>query len=717
MEDKKALLEDKKALLENKKALLEIECVVLLKEHTAMKEILINRKAAGNKTDHETACTNRSEIEEEVQVQDAAAAAAGNGGSQASPSKLFDAIHNHIEDYPIPASLDEIFRKLGIGQKDARKADLELFYGYCDSLFYQSEESTADTYMSQEYAKDIQVTVNAIVGWTRGKKILRNSRFCRPSSQAQETRGVHPILLALMWKINSILKGTAHFTSEQYLPKQLEKSKRWMDALWSKAPQHFLSSANGNLIGKSCEFKPISRSGEAYKKMVKDGINQELGHNLQVLWDSCYQFCGGLGKDGETSGIVLTMISASLLGSKLSGVGTQNVDLRIRVSDDKPLFSAATTKILADEVNFASLGLRFDPRLPNQPKPMQPGFLALVDYISNEGTPPQDTDQDTDQDTVIDLSLASDDSSISAETVEYLGSGAFSSVYDCKLSGDTGDGETRAVLKMSKNWDSTELDRELKALQALTHEAIPKLFKNDLVTVTVKARCERKYVKGLLLNLAIGKSLQQKPENVPVQQVLTAVENVLDYAHEKGWHHLDVQPSNIIVVDNGDETCRYILIDWGTAVKKVNETTKLTSFHGTPPFSHPEMLLVKKKKDDRWSGPVPSAALDKFSLAMTLAYIEHKGVPWSGFHKKVVTDDMLEDRYEKAVQLINNSLLDQPSKDKVLGWIPEPEKQSPSSQPQTPQTRRVRGTKKGPAKQGQGRKRGPAKQGGRPKKK
>lgn len=46
----------------------------------------------------------------------------------------------------------------------------------------------------------------------------------------------------------------------------------------------FLSSANGNLIGKSCEFKPISQSGEEYKKMVNDGKNRNLG--------TIFKFCG-----------------------------------------------------------------------------------------------------------------------------------------------------------------------------------------------------------------------------------------------------------------------------------------------------------------------------------------------------------------------------------------------------------------------------------------
>lgn len=173
--------------------------------------------------------------------------------------------------------------------------------------------------------------------WTKRPKRVWKS-IVRPSSRAQETRGVHPILLAIMWKINSILKGTAHLTSEQYQPNQQEKSKRWMDALLTKFVQHFLSRANGNMIEKSFEFKPILRKGIPYQKMVDDGLNQELGHNLQMLWDSCYQFCGGLSRNGETFGIVLTMISASLLRSKLTGVGTDNVNLEIRRKTNMPLF-------------------------------------------------------------------------------------------------------------------------------------------------------------------------------------------------------------------------------------------------------------------------------------------------------------------------------------------------------------------------------------------
>lgn len=146
---------------------------------------------------------------------------------------------------------------------------------------------------------------------------------------------------------------------------------------------------------------------------------------------------------------------------------------------------------------------------------------------------------------------------------------------------------------------------------------------------------------------------------------------------------MDLQPANILVVRNCDGTYRYILIDWGMAVNGAT-IKKLTSFRGTPPFSHPDMLLLKKEKTDKWRKQKPKAEFDRFSLAMTLAYIEHKGVPWWGFNQKVVTDHMLENRYNKAVQLISDSSLDNAVKKKVLGWIPKPPEQSPSSQPQTP---------------------------------
>lgn len=458
-----------------------------------------------------------------------------------------------------------------------------------------------------------------------------------------------------MWKINDILKGTAHLTPQQCIPKQVEKSDRCIDALLSQNVQHFLAEVNGNLIKKSCEFKPISRAGSSYEKMIQRGLNQTLGHNLQVLWDSCFQFCGGLGKDGKVSGIVLTMVSASLMDSSLSGVGTKTMDLKISGVKNQPLFSEKTTRKLSKGVEFQSLGLKFCPDTP-----MQPGFIALVDFITKEGEPEEDVAFELCQ---------PDKDTISVNEFQYLGSGAFSSVYQCSLSDNT-----QTVLKMNKNWDSSVLTQELTALKDLTHEAIPKLFGESLVRVMVKARCERNVVMGLLLKLDRGLSVQQlckTPTFADVKNVLNAIEGVLDYAHQKSWFHLDVQPSNIIAVDDSNGR-RYILIDWGMAVKgdKV-----LKAFHGSPPFTHPSMFLVKNNPEDKdkWKGPKPEAEFDKFSLAMTLAYIEHKGVPWSGFHGKVVTNEMLEDRRSIAVKLIECSPnLDEIAKTKVLEWVSKP---------------------------------------------
>mmetsp|Transcript_83237 Transcript_83237/g.124839 ORF Transcript_83237/g.124839 Transcript_83237/m.124839 type:complete len:439 (+) Transcript_83237:442-1758(+) len=428
-----------------------------------------------------------------------------------------------------------------------------------------------------------------------------------------------------------------------------------MDAMLSKAAQQFLPSASGSLVDKSAEFKPLSRKGIEFGKLVQDGQNQNLGHNLQVLWDSCYQFCGGLGKDGEASGIVLTMISANVMSSSLSGVGTEEVKLDISSTKNLALFSKATTKVLLEGSGQAveSLNLTFE----DNGQVMQPGFKALVHFIIDEGSHKSE------------ITFESSDVTVK----EYLGSGAFCSVYKC----EERDSKNSLVLKMGKNvFDRATLDRELEALKKLDHEGIPKLYKEDLFYMTVKARCEANVVPCLLLNLDIGVSVRQLCRDAIshiqgfIQELFDAIRAVLDYAHEKGWIHLDVQPSNIIVVRNDDGTRRYVLIDWGTAVQGGNKAKKLEYFRGTPPFADQQLLLIKKSEKDTWKGQKPKAEFDKFSMAMTLAYIQHGGVPWYGFHRPVVTDAMLSDRLTKAVELIQKSGLDPETKEEVISWLP-----------------------------------------------
>ena len=169
--------------------------------------------------------------------------------------------------------------------------------------------------------------------------------------------------------------------------------------------------------------------------------------------------------------------------SRLSGVGTKYVNLKVSCTNNLPLFSERTKYILADGVDFESLQLLFNCPSPaiNTCTAMQPGFVALVDFISDKGTI-EDTSK---------ISL----NNISISGVKFLGSGAFSSAYRCEL--DEPDGKTPVVLKMSKNWnDCSALKNELEALKALKHDAIPKLFKDHLVELKVEVRCERNHVRG-----------------------------------------------------------------------------------------------------------------------------------------------------------------------------------------------------------------------------
>jgi serine/threonine protein kinase len=63
--------------------------------------------------------------------------------------------------------------------------------------------------------------------------------------------------------------------------------------------------------------------------------------------------------------------------------------------------------------------------------------------------------------------------------------------------------------------------------------------------------------------------------------------SALKHAHARGWVHLDVRPSNIIVSQPGNVSPRVQLIDFGCAAQKYK---KLSQFRGCPPFAYSELL-------------------------------------------------------------------------------------------------------------------------------
>jgi serine/threonine protein kinase, bacterial len=110
-----------------------------------------------------------------------------------------------------------------------------------------------------------------------------------------------------------------------------------------------------------------------------------------------------------------------------------------------------------------------------------------------------------------------------------------------------------------------------------------------------------------------GRLLAERyPDGMPpneVVQIVTAVADALDYAHQRGLLHRDVKPANILMANANGEAERIMLADFGIA-RWVGEPSALTGTNmtvGTVAYSAPEQL----------KGEEIDGRADQYALAAT----------------------------------------------------------------------------------------------------
>jgi serine/threonine protein kinase len=219
-------------------------------------------------------------------------------------------------------------------------------------------------------------------------------------------------------------------------------------------------------------------------------------------------------------------------------------------------------------------------------------------------------------------------------------------------------GET--FLKTPKSRPCVEvLKNEAEALKALDHACIPKIFLEDathLGILTVQSLCEKSELPSLRLKGLIGSPASKV--NVKglnegdLQRIVGDVTSALKHAHTRGWIHLDVRPSNIIVGRSGNDITNVQLIDFGCAARK---ETELSHFRGCPPFAHCDLLVPGLQK---WQ---PDDKHDMASLAFTVAsLLAGNSVPWFEFGD-CMGPETLKERSDIATELLgeNESKLDE----------------------------------------------------------
>jgi serine/threonine-protein kinase len=126
------------------------------------------------------------------------------------------------------------------------------------------------------------------------------------------------------------------------------------------------------------------------------------------------------------------------------------------------------------------------------------------------------------------------------------------------------------------------------------------------------------------------------PGGIPegeVSEIITAVAEALDYAHQRGLLHRDVKPANILLASPDSEDQRILLADFGIA-RWTNEISGLTATNmtvGTVSYAPPEQLM----------GAQLDGRADQYALAATAFHLLTGAPPFEHANPAVVISQHL----------------------------------------------------------------------------
>jgi serine/threonine-protein kinase len=134
-----------------------------------------------------------------------------------------------------------------------------------------------------------------------------------------------------------------------------------------------------------------------------------------------------------------------------------------------------------------------------------------------------------------------------------------------------------------------------------------------------------------------GRLLRERyPEGMPgpeVTEIITAVAEALDYAHEHKLLHRDVKPANILLTESGGQERRIMLADFGIA-GLVDDPSGLTATNmtvGTVAYAAPEQLM----------GAELDGRADQYALAATAYHLLTGAPPFQHSNPAVVISQHL----------------------------------------------------------------------------
>ena len=176
---------------------------------------------------------------------------------------------------------------------------------------------------------------------------------------------------------------------------------------------------------------------------------------------------------------------------------------------------------------------------------------------------------------------------------------------------DEGGGE--AALKLVDTSDAgarVRLAREVAALQALRHPAVPRVLDAELDDEDAFVVFE--FIDGPSLSAHVRESGPFTPAQVA--ELADSLASALGAVHAAGVVHRDVTPANVLLGRNGP-----VLIDFGLSHHQDDDRLTRTGLvSGTAGYVAPEVI----------DGAEPTAASDNWGLAATLAFAAAGSAPF-----------------------------------------------------------------------------------------
>ena len=258
----------------------------------------------------------------------------------------------------------------------------------------------------------------------------------------------------------------------------------------------------------------------------------------------------------------------------------------------------------------------------------------------------------------------------------FLGAGGTSEVYLA-----TDNLERRVALKVLKEEGASlgetfikRFIREGKIVGELNHPNIVRIYTAG--AVNDKQFIANEYLEGETLKEEIEKRRKAyEPPFAPreVLEILLQLADGLRYMHKKGIIHRDVNPSNMMVLD--DRTVK--ILDFGIAKKVVSEDTIVTEPQttvGTLAYMAPEQLMMRELSDktDQWGWGC--VAYELYTLKKPFKYV--------GIENQVTRLQKITEQNFEGVKIFNPAFL---KKDKNLEDIirktldPDPDGRYPNT--------------------------------------